>query len=86
MSHKQYEVLEVLEAEKKLKIKDYATGEEFTIDQSDAKKAKRKNQGELIKSYLLQYSDATTEEVLKETGLSNPIYVNKLRKKMRNEL
>ena len=83
MSHKQYRVLEVLEAEKKLKIRDYVTGEEFIVNQSDAKKVKRKNNGELIKAYLLQYPDATTEEVLKETGLTNPIYVNKLRKQIK---
>ena len=80
MSYKQYEILEVLEAENKLRIKDYVTKEEFIVHQEDAIKAKKYSQGKLIEEYFKQFPKAPTAQVLEATGLSNPIYVNKIRK------
>ena len=66
----------------KLTVRDYASGEVKIVNKTQATPVKRKNQGELIKSYLMAFPAASTEAVLKETGLKNPIYVNKLRKKL----
>ena len=77
---RQYEILAV--NGDKLTIRDYASGEIKEVTKSQATPVKRKNQGELISGYLMAFPKASTEEVLKETGLKNPIYVNKLRKKL----
>lgn len=77
---KQYKVIQVLETE--LVIMDYATKETYTVPQDACHKVKRLSQGQLIERYLRSYPRARTEEVLMETGLSNPIYVNKIRKKL----
>jgi hypothetical protein len=77
---KQYEILAV--DGDKLTVRDYASGEIKEVTKSQATPVKRKNQGELITSYLTAFPEASTEVVLEEIGLKNPIYVNKLRKKL----
>lgn len=77
---RQYEILAV--DGNKLTVRNYASGEVKVVNKCRATPVKKKNQGELIKSYLLAYPKASTEEVLEETGLKNPIYVNKLRKQL----
>jgi hypothetical protein len=77
---RQYEILAV--DGDKLTVRDYANGEIQVVNKSQATPVKRKNQGELIKSYLMAYPVSSTEVVLRETGLKNPIYVNKLRKQL----
>lgn len=77
---RQYEIIAV--DGDTLTIKDYANGQIQKVSKSQARIVKKKNQGQLIESYLRAFPSASTEEVLAETGLKNPIYVNKLRKKI----
>jgi hypothetical protein len=77
---KQYKVIEVLE--KELIVEDYVSKERYTVPKGLCNKVTRLNQCELITRYLRAYPKASTDEVLKETGLSNHIYVNKIRKQL----